>query len=70
MSGLLGEIRLWRLKADELRLAAHTSSNSIASDSLLDMAEGYDQLADRMERLGIKRHNRLTEIIAPRSMRR
>jgi hypothetical protein len=35
-------------------------SNAVAKDSLLEMADGYDRLADHMEDLAAKKRARLT----------
>jgi hypothetical protein len=51
MGDILGEVQRWRLKADELRATAETLSNAVARDSLQEMADGYDRLADDMEDL-------------------
>ena len=54
MSGILGQVKHWRAKADELRAAADNVTNAIARDSMLEMADGYDHLADKMERHAVK----------------
>ena len=54
MDSLLTEIERWRMKADELRIAAEGLSNAVAQDAMLEMADGYDQLAENMEDLEIK----------------
>ena len=54
MGDMLGEVRRWRMKADELRSAAEHLSNLAARDSFLEMADGYDLLANNMEDLEIK----------------
>ena len=51
MGDILSEVQRWRLKAEELRAAADTLSHAIAQDSLQEMADGYDRLADHMEDL-------------------
>jgi hypothetical protein len=51
MGDILGEVECWRAKADELRAAADRLSNAVAGDVLLEMADGYDRLADNMEDL-------------------
>ena len=58
MGDILGEVQRWRLKADELRATAETLSNAVARDSLQEMADGYDRLADHMEDLEAKRRAR------------
>ncbi len=59
MGNILGEVERLRLKADELRGAADTLMNAVARDSLQEMADGYDRLADHMEDLEIKRRARV-----------
>ena len=59
MGDILGEVQRWRLKADELRATAETLSNAVARDSLQEMADGYDRLADHMEDLEVKRRARV-----------
>ena len=49
MKNALSEIKQWRAKADELIAAAGHLENDVARDHLLDMAEGYNRLADKME---------------------
>ena len=58
MGDILGEVQRWRLKADELRATAETLSNAVARDSLQEMADGYDRLADRMADLDAKKRAR------------
>jgi len=58
MGNILGEVERLRLKADELRGAADTLMNAVARDSLQEMADGYDRLADHMEDLEAKRRAR------------
>lgn len=58
MGDILGEVQRWRLKADELRATAETLTNAVARDSLQEMADGYDQLADHMEDLEAKKRAR------------
>jgi hypothetical protein len=48
MTGLIEEIQRWRMCADELRAAADGMINEAARDAILDMAEGYDRLANRL----------------------
>ena len=55
MGDILSEVQRWRLKAEELRATADVLTNEVARDSLLEMAEGYDRLADHMEDLEAKR---------------
>lgn len=55
MGDILGEVQRWRLKAEELRATTDMLTNEIARDSPLEMAEGYDRLADHMEYLVAKR---------------
>ena len=56
---ILGDIRRqigrWRSSADELVGAADTVRNEVAPDHLLDVAQGYDRLADHMAELVAKR---------------
>jgi hypothetical protein len=59
MGDILSEVQRWRLKAEELRATAETLSNAVARDSLQEMADGYDRLADSMEELdAVKRARR------------
>jgi len=51
MGDILREVQRWRAKADELRATAEGLSNVVAGDALLQMADGYDLLADNMEDL-------------------
>jgi hypothetical protein len=51
MGDIIGESRRWRMKAEELRAIADCVSNEIARDTLLQMAEGYDRLAQQMEEI-------------------
>ena len=60
MGDILSEVQRWRAKADELRAAAENLSNAVAKDSLLEMADGYDRLADHMEDLAAKKRARTT----------
>ena len=48
------EVQRWRQKADELRAAAENLRNEVARDALLEMAKGYEALADRIEDLKIE----------------
>jgi hypothetical protein len=59
MADLQEQVRRYRTNADEAFATAHTMRNEVARDALLDMAEGYDQLADRLEDLDTKRRARL-----------
>ena len=59
MGDILSEVQRWRLKADELRATAEMLKNAVARDSLLEMADGYDRLADHMENLEAKKRARL-----------
>lgn len=59
MGDILSEVQRWRLKADELRATADMLTNEVARDSLFEMAEGYDRLADHMEDLEAKRRAHL-----------
>jgi len=58
MGDILSEVQRWRIKADELRATAETLSNAVARDSLQEMADGYDRLADRMADLDAKKRAR------------
>jgi hypothetical protein len=61
MGDILSEVQRWRLKAEQLRAAAETLTNAVARDSLQEMADGYDRLANQMEDLDArKRAERLT----------
>jgi hypothetical protein len=60
MGDILSEVLRWRAKADELRAATEQLTNQVARDSLLEMADGYDQLADAMEDREIERRARLS----------
>lgn len=60
MSDILTEVQRWRAKADELRVATGMLSNAAANDSLLEMADGYDRLADNMEDLEARNRARAT----------
>lgn len=66
MGDILSEVRRWRLKADELRATLETLSNAVARDSLQEMADGYDRLADHMEDLEVKKRARLAAALAGR----
>lgn len=57
MSDMLGQIRRWRSKADELFAKAEMVTNEAARDQMLQMAESYERLADQMENLVIKRRS-------------
>ncbi len=54
MGDILGQVQRWRMTADELRAAAESLSNAVAQDAMLEMADGYDRLADNMEDLEIE----------------
>jgi len=58
MGDILSEVQRWRAKADELRATAEMLTNAVARDSLLEMADGYDRLADHMEDLEAKKRAR------------
>jgi hypothetical protein len=58
MGDIPGEVQRWRLKSDELRATAEMLTNAVARDSLLEMADGYDRLADNMEDLEAKKQAR------------
>jgi hypothetical protein len=58
MADLQGQIKRFRMNAEEAFATAHTMRNEVARDALLEMAEGYDQLADRLEDLDTKRRAR------------
>jgi hypothetical protein len=58
MGDILREVRRWRHKADELRATADILTNQVARDSLQEMADGYDRLADLMEDLEAKKRAR------------
>lgn len=45
----MAEISGWRARAEELRTVAEDLANAIARDAMLDMADGYERLADRLE---------------------
>ena len=55
MRAVLTQVERWRAKADELRAVADTLKNAVARDDLLQMADGYDRLADNIENLEITR---------------
>jgi len=55
MGTLLTQVDHWRDKADELRAIADTLRNAVARDHLLEMADAYDSLADRMETVELTR---------------
>jgi len=54
MGDILSQVERWRLYAVELRTQAEGLSNAVAKDAMLEMAESYDKLADRMEKLAAK----------------
>jgi hypothetical protein len=49
MRAILAQVERWRAIADELRAAAQSLNHAAARDQLLQMADGYDRLADDME---------------------
>lgn len=55
MSDMLSQVRSWRAKADELFARADDLTNEAARGELLQMARGYEEMADRIEALAIKR---------------
>ncbi len=55
MRAVLTQVERWRAKADELRAVADTLKNAVARDDLLQMADGYDRLADNIESLEMRR---------------
>ena len=57
MADILSEVRSWRAKADELLAGAEGVRNEVARDELMQMAEGYERMADRMEELVIRRES-------------
>ncbi len=57
MADILSQVRLWRAKADELLAGAEGVRNEVARDELMQMAEGYERMADRMEELVIRRES-------------
>ena len=59
MGDILAHVVRWRAKADELRATAQTLSNAVARDSLQEMADGYDRLADNMEDLEVETRARV-----------
>jgi methyl-accepting chemotaxis protein len=46
---ILGQIRLWRMRADELRAAAEMLEDGSRRQALLNMATGYDELTNAVE---------------------
>jgi len=48
MGAVLSQVQQCRAKADELRGLANNLHNAVARDELLQMADSYDWLADRM----------------------
>ena len=60
--GLLGEIQRWRSKAEEARAMAENLANAIARESLIELAEHYDRLAEQMEQRAARR----TETLQPK----
>ena len=61
MGNILSEVQRWRLNAEELRARAEGLSNVVAQDAMLEMAAGYERLADRMENLAVKELTRKEE---------
>ena len=55
MRTVLTQVERWRAKADELRAVADTLKNAVARDDLLQMADGYDRLANKIENLEMRR---------------
>ena len=55
MRAVLTQVERWRAKADELRAVADTLKNAVARDDLLQMADGYDRLAEDIEGLEVAR---------------
>ena len=58
MRAVLTQVEQWRAKAGELRGIADALDNAMACDQLLQMAEGYERLANKMEELEIRRNLR------------
>ena len=58
MGDILSEVQRWHVKAVELRAVADTLSNAVARDALLEMADGYDRLADHMEDLEARKREK------------
>jgi hypothetical protein len=58
MGDILGQVERWRANAGELRATAETLSSAVARDSLQEMADGYDRLADDMEELEAEKRAR------------
>jgi hypothetical protein len=58
MGDILSEIQRWHVKAVELRAVSDTLSNAVARDALLDMADGYDRLANHMEDLEARKRTK------------
>ncbi len=54
MGDIRTEVERWRGKADELFTAAENLTNDAARAELLQMAESYNRLADRMEDVAAK----------------
>ena len=46
MRAVITQVERWRAKADELCAVADTLGDAAARDQLLQMAEGYDRLAN------------------------
>ena len=55
MRAVLTQVERWRAKVDELRAVADTLKNAVARDDLLQMADGYDRLANKIENLEMRR---------------
>jgi hypothetical protein len=55
MGDILTEVERWRMKAEELFAVAENLTNEAARSELLQMAESYIRLADRMEDVAAKK---------------
>jgi hypothetical protein len=51
MASKLGDPAYWRARAEEARTQASEMKDPRARQTLLDIAENYDQLAEQQERL-------------------
>ena len=60
MGDIRTEVQRWSAKADELRATTEDLTNQVARDSLLEMADGYDQLVDNMQDLEARKRARAT----------
>jgi hypothetical protein len=58
MIGILGDVEHWRAKAEQLRVIAEDMSTPTARGTMLDMADGYDRLAETMERRAARARER------------